>query len=216
MPVRKFLAKDKLYHVLTKSIAGYRIFNEPTDFERMLDILEYYNTTKPPCKFSKYLTLTAEEKLNLSVPQCNKIVKIIAYCIMPTHIHLLVSPLEDNILSRYMNIVLRSYTGYFNYKYKRKGPLWESRFKTVIVNSNEQLLHLTRYIHLNPTTAYLVERPEDWEFPSYNEYIGKPATRKLTDFLEYLDINPTSYTEFVNDRINYQRELAKIKDIILE
>ncbi|MCX7941375.1 MAG: transposase, partial [Endomicrobia bacterium] len=136
--------------------------------------------------------------------------------IMPTHIHLLVSPLEDNILSRYMNIVLRSYTGYFNYKYKRKGPLWESRFKAVIVNSNEQLLHLTRYIHLNPTTGYLVERPEDWEFSSYNEYIGKPTTRKLTDFLEYLDINPISYTEFVNDRINYQRELAKIKDMILE
>lgn len=216
MPSRKFLPEDIVYHVLTKSIAGYKIFNDDEDFERILDVIEYYACSSPPCKFSLYIKLKNENKLDMiSFSPGNKFVKIIAYCIMPTHIHLIVVPQKDNILSRYMNIVLRSYTGYFNNKYKRKGPLWESRFKVVTVHNDEQLLHLTRYIHLNPVTAYLVDKPEDWKFSSYNEYIEKGA-RTICQFPDYLRIIPSLYMEFVNERIEYQRTLAKIKSLILE
>ena len=70
-----------------------------------------------------------------------------------------------------MRRLLNSYTRYFNEKIKRKGPLWEGRFKKVLVNSDEQLLHLTRYVHLNPVSAGIVEKPEDWPCSSYREYI---------------------------------------------
>ncbi len=78
---------------------------------------------------------------------------------MPTHIHLILKQLKEDGISAYMSKILNSYTCYFNRRTKRKGPLWESRFKRVEVTSDEQLLHLTRYIHLNPVTAHIVEEP---------------------------------------------------------
>ena len=70
-----------------------------------------------------------------------------------------------------MGDILNSYSRYFNTKQKRKGPLWEGRFENVLIKTDEQLLHLTRYIHLNPVTAYLVDQAKDWQASSYNEYL---------------------------------------------
>jgi putative transposase len=116
-----------------------------------------------------------------------------------------------------MSTILNSYTRYFNTKHKRKGPLWESRFKSVLVETDEQLLHLTRYIHLNPVTAFLVDKPEEWKASSYNEYLLKVSGSDRTcNYDGILDIEPSSYRKFVEDRISYQRELAKIKELLIE
>ena len=135
---------------------------------------------------------------------------------MPTHIHLLLKQLIDNGISRYMKNLLDSYSKYFNIKHKRKGPLWESRFKNVLVKTDEQLLHLTRYLHLNPVTAYLVNSPEDWDYSSYGQYLDSKIDYPFCDFSDVLKINPEEYEKFVNDRIDYQRSLAKIKELIIE
>jgi len=65
-----------------------------------------------------------------------------------------------------------SYTKAINKRYQRRGVLFQGPFQAVHVDRNEYLLHLSRYIHLNPVTAGLVERPENWEFSSYREYLG--------------------------------------------
>ncbi|MCS7151118.1 MAG: transposase [Endomicrobia bacterium] len=214
MPYRKLpFVAEGIYHVFSKSIAGYKIFNTDEDFKRIINVLQFYSTENPPRKYSDAIK-SSKDFLEV-VQREKKIIKLIAYCIMPTHIHLIIVPLKDEILSSYMNRVLKSYSKYFNIKYNRKGPLWEGRFKSVLVQTHEQLIHLTRYIHLNPVTAYLVERPEDWIYSSYNEYIGISETG-FCDFKDYLEIQPSMYIQFVQDRVNYQRELAKIKDLIIE
>ncbi|MBU1113254.1 MAG: hypothetical protein KKH93_05215, partial [Candidatus Omnitrophica bacterium] len=99
----------------------------------------------------------------------------------------------------------------------RKGPLWESRFSNVLVETDEQLAHLTRYIHLNPTTVYLVNKPQDWSFSSYQEFLGLiEKGQGLCNYFELMHVVPESYQEFVNLQINYQRELADIKRLFLE
>lgn len=65
-----------------------------------------------------------------------------------------------------------SYTKAINKRYGRVGSLFQGPFRAVHVDRNEYLLHLSRYIHLNPVTAGLVPQPEEWEFSSYREYIG--------------------------------------------
>ena len=123
----------------------------------------------------------------------------------------------DKGISIFMSNILNSYTRYFNSIIKRKGPLWESKFKYVRVKKDEQLLHLTRYIHLNPVTAYIVEKPELWEYSSYNEYCGKiPVAERICNWEEMLDIEAESYIDFVENNIDFQRELAKLKDILIE
>lgn len=136
---------------------------------------------------------------------------------MPTHLHLTLFQNDKNGISKLMNNVLNSYTRYFNTRFKRKGPLWETRFKNLLVKSNDQLLHLTRYQHLNPVSAGLVNRPESWQWSSYREYIGEvKVDYSICNFEKLLDINPKEYQEFVNDRIAYQKELSRIKHLLLE
>jgi putative transposase len=136
---------------------------------------------------------------------------------MPTHIHLVLKQLEDNAISVYMNNVLNSYTRYFNIRHKRKGPLWEGRFKKVWVVNDEQLLHLTRYIHLNPVTSNLIEKPEQWGASSYQEYLrSDQRLERVTCFEDILDITPREYQEFVEEWKDSQQELKKIKDMLFD
>jgi len=218
--IRKFpLVTGEFYHIFNKSIAEYKIFNKEGDFVRMKRLLFYYQWEENKIKFSKWKNMKEQNSFNnklITEDNNSRIVDIIAYCIMPTHIHLILKQLKSKGISIFMSLISNSYAKYFNLKYKRKGPLWEREFQNVLVSSDEQLLHLSRYIHLNPTTAFLTKNPYDWRFSSYKEFLEEEHEEKICNFKDVLDINPKSYKEFVEDRISYQRDLAKIKSLILE
>jgi len=209
----------EVYHVTTKSIAGYVIFNNEAEYLRMKQLLQYYQVENPPARFSYFLAWQKDKKelINDEDQGQKKLNRIIAYCLMPTHIHLILQQLKKNGISIYMNRFLNSYSRYFNEKHHRRGPLWTGRFKRILVETDEQLIHLTRYVHLNPVTAYLVDRPELWQLSSYYEYITEsPMKDKICEFKHILEIDPSDYKKFVDDQISYQRELVTIKDLILE
>ncbi|MBU2044271.1 MAG: transposase [Candidatus Omnitrophica bacterium] len=210
---------SEIHHVFTKSIAGYKVFNTDYDFCRIIDALCFYSLEDPPCKFAYYKnSIEKNSKSKFQQVQFDRLIlRIIAYCIMPTHIHLILEQSKDNAVSQYMNFILKSYSKYFNVKHKRKGPLWEGRFSNVRVETDEQLLHLTRYLHLNPVTAGIIDRPQDWQFSSYREYLGLISEdQRLCSYDQFFKIDSKSYKKFVNDQISYQRELAKIKNMLME
>lgn len=220
--MRKYsLVVGRVYHVFSKSIAGFKILNNNTEFSRMTGAIRYYRKQKPSLKFSRFIKLAEDSKnypeMTTLLSDKEKIVDIIAYCLMPTHLHLILKQLKENGISIFMSNILNSHTRYFNTRHKRKGPLWEGRFKNVLVESDEQLLHLTRYIHLNPVTVYLVDSPEEWAWSSYKEYLLKVSDNdRICKFDDILDIEPNSYRKFVLDFSSYQRELATIKKLLLE
>jgi putative transposase len=166
-----------IYHVFNKSIAKFKIFPNHSFYVRFLELITYYKNN-PFIKFSEYKKLKNKLK-SANCKNNDPIVQIIAYCIMPTHFHLVIYEKENKALSHYMRRILDSYTRYFNKKTKRQGPLWVGKFKKVLVTSDEQLLHLTRYVHLNPVSAGLVEKPEDWPYSSYREYIERNKVPKM-------------------------------------
>ncbi|MEK7674094.1 MAG: transposase [Patescibacteria group bacterium] len=215
------LETDEIYHIFSRSIAEYKIFNNRAEYFRMFNGLQFYQFNNMPMRLARFIETLKTEKQGFRnrlleiVDEKDKIVEIIAYCFMPTHIHLILKQLADNGITIFMRNALNSYSHYFNLKHNRLGPLWQSEFKNVLVSSDNQLLHLTRYIHLNPATAYLVDKPKDWEFSSYKEYIGE-AKEKICEFDNLMDINPKEYREFINNRISYQRELKKIKDLLVD
>jgi len=215
------LIEGEIYHIFSKSIAGFKIFNSYANSARMLATIRYYQMKNLTKKFSIFIRserLKKEQDYFYNFLQGKeKLVEIIAYCLMSTHLHLILKQLKRNGISIFMNDILNSYTRYFNVKARRKGPLWESRFKNVLVKTDEQLIHLTRYMHLNPVTAYLVDKPQNWEFSSYREYLGKTSKEAIVcRYEDLLSIQPDSYKEFVNDQIDYQRSLATIKDLMLD
>lgn len=187
---------------------------------RMIQQMQYYNLKKIPDKFSRFIETDAvkirgfNKCLSDMKRQGKPIVQLIAYCLMPTHMHAVLKQLQDKGISVFMGNVLNSYTRYFNTKYRRKGPLWEGRFKNVRVISDEQLLHLTRYVHLNPVTARLVDDPKDWAASSYNEYVSKVKDEeRVCEYDGILDFGgKEQYRKFVIERIDYQRELALLKE----
>jgi len=133
----------------------------------------------------------------------NGITDILCYCLMPNHFHFLLKPLNDEFPLKMQNFTI-SYVKSINKRYNRVGHLFQGNFKAKLIEDNDVLLHLSRYIHLNPVFGKLVSTPEDWEFSSYREYPGqrngtlpKPDFI-LTQFRDHLD-----YKEFVK---SYQKE----------
>jgi len=98
-------------------------------------------------------------------------VDVMAYCLMPNHYHLLVYPKSEH-LSQAMKSLSLSYTKAMNKRFDRVGALFQGRFQKVLVTDSDYLIHLIRYIHLNPVKANLVSQPGEWEFSSYLEYAG--------------------------------------------
>ncbi len=212
------LVNGNYYHILNRSIAQFQIFNEVDDFNRFMQIIDLYRFKDFSYKFSEFISLSLENQKLISnnIRKNNlKVIKIIAYCIMPTHFHLILEQETKNGITKYMSRILNSYTRYFNLKHHRKGPLWEGHFKNVSIDDDEQMLHLTRYIHLNPVSADLIKKPEDWLFSSYNEYLNK-GSDKLCEYDNSPEITPKNYKNFVSDHIAYQKELSKIKKILID
>lgn len=223
MARKEKLVVGEIYHIFTKSIAGFKIFNNEIEYSRAKNMLRYFQIQNMPIRFSRFMELEKVEEEGFNkyfvsfIQDKEKLVQIIAYCFMPTHLHLILKQLKGKGISIFMSNILNSYTRYFNTKHKRKGPLWETRFKNVLVDSDEQLLHLTRYLHLNPLSAYLVDKPENWSASSYQEYIlNSDKKDRVCEFDDILNIEPYSYRDFVEDRASYQRELAHIKQLLLD
>jgi len=218
------IRKDKLengqyYHIYSRSIAKYVIFNNTSEFNRMVDLLFLSNFVDFDYEYSKFSRLMEKEKkiiIDKLLNNDNKLVEIVAYCLMPTHLHALLKQICDSGVTKYLNRSLSSYSKFFNTKHQRTGPLWESRFKNVLINDDQQLLHLTRYIHLNPTSAGLVIRPEDWPYSSYSEYIDGQNDKYRICNKEIIDMDTRAYKNFVNDNKKYQRELSIIKNLIID
>src|SRR3990167_9920854 len=217
--MRKYpLVNNHVYHAVTRSIAKYKVFNDPQDFARMVDILRLYRYRDFTTKYSMFSRQPEkiQKATRSSLSGSPKSVEIIAYCIMPTHLHLEIKQLTDKGISRYIAKVLNSYTRYFNCVHKRKGPLWEGKFRNILVNDNDQLLHLTRYIHLNPTSADIAKDPSDWPHSSYEEYISDNVTSQICKFSNIIDMSKKDYKRLTEDHKSYQRDLSIIKYLTID
>ncbi|MCG2710844.1 MAG: transposase [Candidatus Omnitrophica bacterium] len=215
---KNILSNGGIYHVYSKSIAGYKIFHNNNDYNRIIDLFKYYRIKNTSVKFSKFLEIkNMDIFIEKHLSRKDFLVQIIAYCIMPTHIHLVLMQLQDEGISIFMGNVLNSYSRFFNIRISRKGPLWESRFKNVLVETDEQLIHLTRYLHLNPVTAGLVENAEDWRYSSIKEYLNKRKdSERICNFDSIIELQKLNYKSFVDSQKDYQRELGKIKGLFLD
>ena len=142
------------------------------------------------------------------------VLDIVAYCLMSTHYHLLVL-LKEADLSHRMQLFSISYTKAMNKRYDRVGALFQGSFRAIHVNQNNYLVHLSRYIHLNPVVAGLVERPEDWEFSSYREYIGvRSGTLPAPEIVLSQFPSREVYQEFVESYTAREREI--IADLLFD
>lgn len=204
------LISGQIYHIYNRGVEKRWIFEDARDYKRLLKTLTYYQFAGPKPKLSHYFQYQ-NFKPELSV----KIVEIVAYCLMPNHFHLMLKQVAENAITEMLSKTSLSYTKYFNTKYKRVGPLFQGEFKAVLVESDEQLMHLSRYIHLNPIASFLAKDLQNYPWSSYKEYINRETG--ICSKSMVLDLFPTSqYEQFVLDQIDYSQSLEMIKHQIVE
>jgi REP element-mobilizing transposase RayT len=169
----------------------------------------YHVTARGNDKKKIFLSVKDYDKfLSYLSEACRKYgVVLHAYVLMGNHYHLIVETPQAN-LSVFMHSVNGPYTTYFNIKRKRSGHLFQGRYKAILVDKDSYLLELSRYIHLNPVKAHMVEKPEEYAFSSYAAYISSSEESMVSRDLIWGMISPKSrkkapglYAEFVTSAL---------------
>ncbi len=185
MPYRKQpLSNNNYYHVYNRGNNRDNIFFKEKNYSFLLKRLK--------------------EKFT-SVAELN------AFCFMPNHYHLIVKILDEDNFPKAMNRIFISYTKAINKENNRSGHLFEGRYKYKLVPENNYLLHLSRYIHLNPIRAGLVTNVENWKYSSYNIFVNNKAHNFIKH--EIITEQVVNYSEFVKD---FQEEQnIYLKDVVI-
>ncbi|MEA3355292.1 MAG: transposase [Patescibacteria group bacterium] len=221
MPVRKIpLVTNEYYHIFNRGFNKQKIFISPSDYQRVFKTIQYYHFLTPPIKFS-YLNIQPLKRQNEILNQLVQTsIDILAFCFMPNHFHFLVKQIKDGGILNSISKFSLSYSKYFNTFHEKNGPVFEGRFKAIRVSSNEQLLHLSRYIHLNPYTASIVKninQIQNYPYSSLKEYLH-PQRFNLSQTSQILKQfkSPQDYLKFIKDHADYQKQLHLIKEISVD
>ena len=172
------------YHVTSRGNERKAVFKSKRDREKFLEYLE-----------------SATQRYDA---------RIHAYCLMDNHYHLLLETPSGN-LSQIMRHINGAYTTYFNVKRRRSGHLFQGRYQAILVEMDEYAKELSRYLHLNPVRAKMVQTPEAYAWSSYRYYIGrqKPAKWLCRDFIlgyfgQKVPAAQKAYQKFVSTFVNQE------------
>lgn len=224
MPTNRKLVfgNEEIYHVFNRGVEKRPTFTNKWELDRALLALNFYRFAQLPTKLSKFLILPKIEQTELfmSLEKDNeKLAEIICFCLMPNHFHLMLKQKLDDGISIFISNFTNSYTRYFNTKHDRIGALFQGIFKAVRIESDEQLVHVSRYIHLNPVSSFLIKSQEleNYQWSSYPEFLGLVDKNLLNkDVVLDLFTSKEDYKRFVLNQVDYAKQLESIKHLLME
>jgi len=231
---------SEIYHILNRGVDKRKIFLDEEDrFRFVHDLFEFNDQKNVRTVLYNFKKFENERRnnqyLDLRSPNIKQprelLVDIYAFCIMPNHYHLLLSPkIEDGVV-KFMRKLDIGYAKYFNQKYKRKGTLFESRYKSILIKHEPHFYHLPYYIHLNPLDLKFpewrerklknyreaVKFLEGYRWSSHLDYLGKKNFPSVTNRQFLLEVfeGEKEYEKSIKQWLK-DLELEGIKNLILE
>jgi len=219
----------RVVHVLSRGVDKRKIFLDKQDHLRFIhDLFEFNDQESANNVFyrfnkqsndivSHYIGRRKNDKKR------NLLVDVHAFCLMPNHYHLLLSPKTEGGVSTFMRKLNVGYAKYFNQKHKRTGALFEGRYKSVLVNNEKHFLHLPYYIHLNPLDL-VSPAWRQRELKNYKSALNFLEKYRWSSFLDYIGRkNFPSVTQrgflldFFGGPDNFHRDIIQwLKEIDLE
>jgi len=183
MSTRKIsFLEGEFYHIYNRGNSKQKIFLDTKDYWRFIDLL-YAMDREENFSFTDSLkSISVYEKDNK-----NPLVAIGAYCLMPNHFHILLTPLVENGVSKFMQKLSTAYVMYFNQKYKRRGVFFQGKFQAQHAEEDRYLKYLFSYIHLNPIK--LIQK--DWKevgIKNKNQAIKYLEEYEYSSFLDYTGV----------------------------
>lgn len=224
MPLRKTpIVTGQTYHVFNRGVNKQPILFTPRDYNRAVDTIKYYIVNRPPLPYSKFIKLTREagNEVSTRMLKGEHGVKLISYVLMPNHFHFILTQLIDEGITNFIRNLQISITKYINTKNNRSGPLLQGQFKVVLIEDDEQLIHVCRYVHLNPYTSFIVNNIEElksYNWSSLREFLSLTDEEFCTKdiILSTFKNKIDKYWDFISNQADYQRKLGAIKHLILE
>jgi len=177
-------SESGIYHIMLRGINQQVIFEQLEDYEKFTEILNKYKA------ISGY--------------------KVFAYCLMSNHIHLVIKEEKESI-EQIIKRIAGSYVYWYNWKYYRKGHLFQDRFRSEPIEDEKYLLTVIRYIHRNPVKAEITEKLEDYTYSSYKEYMDNESGIVDKGFV-YEHISKEGFIEFNNE--NTEDKCLDIEDFV--
>lgn len=197
--VNPLFASGSFYHIYNRGVEKRRTFMDRWDHLRFLEALDFYRKSPVPMKLSDFRRGVIKLK---KVENQTELVRIYCYCLMPNHFHLLIQQLADGGVSEFLRKVADSYTRYFNTKHERIGSLFQGKFKAKLVETDEYLLQVSKYIHRNSFPLPMWEG-RMYPYSSYPFYLSdEPHSFCNTDFIlsYFSETNPNlTYQSFVEE-----------------
>ena len=222
MPQRRMvLANNEIYHVFNRSIGGQHIFaqNQKFNLSKALEIINYYRFPQK-IRLSRFRNLSSQLKKQYldSVGSVTPLVEIYVFAFMSNHFHFLLKQMRDKGIATFVANFQNSFAKVFNLKNDRNGALFQNAFKAKRIETDEQFIHVSRYIHLNPVTAYIIEfdKLASFEWTSFSAYANERVSFVNSDLLLKMFGTKEKYIKFVADQVDYQRNLAHIKDLMID
>lgn len=209
MAVRRTpFVKREFYHIYNRGVDKRNIFEDYEDLERFFESMKEFNTIDPiGSLFEK--SFGGRTARDIKKP----LVNFIAFCLNKNHYHFILEQMANNGISEFMKR-LGGYTWYFNNKYGRSGSLFQSTFKSIHINSNEYLLHLSVYVNLNNRVHKLggLTAKSSWE-----EYLSgdKNGFCKKDIILDQFN-NSIEYKKFAEEVFIGIRERKGMEKLLLE
>ena len=217
---RASIAEGEYYHIFNRGVNKQPIFNEAADYMRMLFLILHFQSQTPLYNLERYVRGFAKHgKFNLSGNTRDRIlneqkIELISFCLMPNHFHLMLLEKTEGGISYCLQRIENAYTKYFNTKYKRFGYLLQGAFQSVHVETNEQALYLSAYIHKNPCELSKWRKKfHSYPWSSYQDYLETNRWDKLLKpnlILEQFD-SSGEYKDFVET--SGAKEIADFLDV---
>lgn len=221
MPRRKeVLATNEIYHIFNRAVGDEDVFNHKWYLNRALDLIDYYRFPQR-LRYSMFKKLSIKEKKNYydQMVKTPPLVEIYAFALMPNHHHLLLKQLEDKGISTFISNFQNSFAKYFNLRNNRHGALFINPFKAKRVGTDEEFMHISRYIHLNPVTSFLIGINQLIDYPWTSlPWYGQEKKGSLVKTNELIAMfkSKDKYLRFIKDQADYQRKLGLIKKLTME
>ena len=224
MPGRTIpLVTDEIYHVFNRGVARQLTYRNRRDYLRFIELMNYYVNVDVTPRYSKFIMLPFLERTQILSDLAKKknfLVEIISFCLMPNHFHMIIKQTREGGVTQFLQNVANSYVRYFDTKYHREGPLYQGRFKSIHIESDEQLLHVVRYVHLNPYTSYIVKDLEKlllYQYSSLPVFLNTQTNpfislQQIRSYFKRVD----DFKQFTLDQGDYQRKLSDIRHVCLD
>jgi len=219
---KEIITTGEIYHVFNKSLADAQVFTDTRNLNRLLELADFYKYLQK-IRYSFFKRMESNAKLDYieNYRKTKPLVSLYAFSFMPNHFHMLLKQNEDGGIKKFVGNLQNSFAKYHNRKNKRMGSMFLRPFKAKHVGTDEDFLHISRYIHLNPITSYLMgfnELDSDarTSFPQYMKRKKEGGSFVDTEFLLRMVGSASKYSLFVKNQVDYQRKLKKIKHLTFD